>query len=111
MSENQNHWADKEEVIKTNKPLKFVLILLKHTPGFVLHIFIFPVALFYYFCARSARKAAIQYQKQLREFTNHKVPSRVSSYREICSFAYCIIEKMEGWLGKIKFNPAVNFFS
>lgn len=104
MSENHNHWADKKEVIKTNKPLKFVLILIKYTPRFLLHIIIFPVALFYYFFAKSARKSAIQYQKQLREFTNHKVPSRVSSYREICSFAFCLIEKMEGWLGKIKFS-------
>ena len=52
----------------------------------------------------SARKAAVQYQKQLREFTGRKIPPHISSYRQMLSFSLCVIEKMEGWLGKIKFD-------
>lgn len=104
MSSEPKHWADEKEVIKTNKPLKLVLLMLKHIPGFIVRSLIFPVTFFYYVFARDARKASIQYQKQLREYTGRKIPPRISSYRQIVSFAFCIIEKMEGWLGKIKFD-------
>ena len=104
MSDEHKHWADEEEVIKTSKPLKLVLILLKHIPDFVVRILIYPVTLFYFIFAKNARKAAVAYQKQLREFTGRRIPRRISSYHQIVSFAFCIIEKMEGWLGKIKFD-------
>ena len=104
MSDEHTHWTDEAEVIKTNKPLKLVLVLLKYIPGFVYRALIFPVTVFYYIFAKSARKAAVQYQKQLRLFTGRKIPPRISSYRQIVSFAFCIIEKMEGWLGKVKFD-------
>jgi len=103
MNENK-HWADKKEVIRTNKPLQFLLLLLKYTPPFFTHLCVFPVAFFFYLFGKSARNACRQYQKQLREFTGNKLPSRISPYREIASFSYCVVEKMEGWLGKIKFN-------
>ena len=104
MSDENTHWADEKEVIKTNKPLKFTLILLKIIPGFIARTLIFPVTFFYFIFAKKARKACIQYQKQLREFTGRRIPSRINSYHQIVSFAFCIIEKMEGWLGKIKFD-------
>ena len=104
MSEESRHWADEKEVIKTNIPLKITLLLIKHMPFFVVRIFIFPVSVFYCIFAKTARKSAIEYQKQLRNFTGRKIPPHISAYRQILSFAFCIIEKMEGWLGKIKFD-------
>ena len=101
---DSTHWADEKEVIKTNKPLLLTLLILKKTPGFVIRLVIFPVAFFYFITAKKARDAAIQYQKQLREFSGHKVPYRISAYKQIMSFSFCVIEKMEGWLGKIKFS-------
>lgn len=103
MSED-THWTKSKEVIKTNKPLKLVLILLKFIPGVVVRALIYPVSFFYWIFSSDARKAAVIYQKQLREFTGHNVPKRISSYRQIFSFALCIVEKLEGWLGKIKFS-------
>ena len=104
MSDESGHWADEKEVIKTNKPLKLTLLLLKYMPGFIVRFFIFPVTVFYCIFAKTARKSAVQYQRQLREFTGRKIPRHISAYRQIVSFAFCIIEKMEGWLGKIKFD-------
>lgn len=104
MNEEHRHWADNKEVIKTNAPLKFLLVLLKYTPGFMVRFLIYPVTFFYFVFVKSARKAAVQYQKQLREFTGRKIPPHISSYRQMLSFSLCIIEKMEGWLGKIKFD-------
>ena len=104
MSEDHKHWTDEKEVIKTNKPLKFTLLFLRNVPGVIYRVLIFPVTFFYFIFAKRARKAAVEYQKQLREFSGKKIPARISSYRQIVSFAFCIIEKMEGWLGKIKFE-------
>lgn len=109
MSEEHRHWADEKEVIKTNKPLKFVLILLKFIPGWLIRFFIFPVSFFFFVFSKNARQAAIEYQKQIREFSKAKgmhkpVPRKLSSYKQIASFAFCVVEKMQGWLGKVNFD-------
>lgn len=108
MSDEHKHWADAKEVIKTNKPLKFLLLLLKYTPGWMVRSFVFPVSIFYCIFSKNARLTAIEYQKQLREFSKTQsdkaVPRKISAYKQIASFAFCIVEKMEGWLGKVKFD-------
>ena len=100
----KTHWTEHQEVIKTNKPLKLLLVLFKHTPGFMVRSLIYPVTFFYWIFARDARKAAADYQKRLREFTGRNIPPHISPYRQFLSFSLCVLEKMEGWLGKIKFN-------
>lgn len=101
---DKTHWTEQQEVIKTNKPLKLLLVLFKYTPGFMVRSLIYPVTFFYWIFAREARTAAIEYQKRLREFTGRNIPKHISSYRQFLSFSLCVLEKMEGWLGKIKFN-------
>lgn len=101
---NQSHWTEQKEVIKTNKPLKLLLLLLKHIPGVFVRALIYPVSFFYYVFVKEARKSAEEYQKQLRDFTGRNIPPRISPYKQILSFALCVLEKMEGWLGKIKFS-------
>ena len=101
---NQSHWTEQKEVIKTNKPLKLLLVLFKHIPGVFVRALIYPVSFFYYVFVKEARESAAKYQKQLRTFTGRNIPPRISPYKQILSFALCILEKMEGWLGKIKFS-------
>lgn len=101
---NQSHWTEHQEVIKTNKPLKLVLVLLKFIPGIIVRSLVYPVSFFYWIFSPDARKVAVQYQKRLREFTGRKIPKRISAYKQILSFSLCVLEKMEGWLGKIKFS-------
>ena len=101
---SKTHWTEHKEVIKTNKPLKLLLVLFKHTPGFMVRSLIYPVSFFYWVFSPDARKVCTEYQKRLREFTGLNIPKHISPYRQILSFALCVLEKMEGWLGKIKFN-------
>lgn len=103
-NEEQTHWADEAEVVKTNKPLKFTLLLVKYIPSFLVRIFIYPVSLFFFLFSSRSRHEARLYQKQLRKFTNGKCPHIISGLNQIISFSYCLIEKMEGWLGKFKFK-------
>ncbi len=104
MTDEHKHWAEEKEIIKTNKPLKLLLVLFKYTPGFMVRSLIYPVTFFYYIFAKKARRACVVYQKQLRDFTGRKIPPRISAYKQMLSFSLCVLEKMEGWLGKIKFD-------
>lgn len=98
------HWADEEEIIKTNNSLRFLLFLFKIAPGFLVRMLIYPVSFFYYIFAPGGRRFAEEYQKQLKAYTGGKIPKRISSYQQYLSFSLCIVEKLEGWLGKIKFS-------
>ena len=101
---DQAHWTERQEVIKTNKPLLLLLVLFKYIPGVLVRALIYPVSFFYWVFAAEARKSAKEYQLRLREFTGRNIPKRISPYRQFLSFSLCVLEKMEGWLGKIKFS-------
>ena len=101
---DQAHWTERQEVIKTNKPLLLLLVLFKYIPGVLVRALIYPVSFFYWVFAAEARKCAKEYQLRLREFTGRNIPKRISPYRQFLSFSLCVLEKMEGWLGKIKFS-------
>ena len=102
--EDKTHWSEAKEAIKPNKPRKIILFLLQILPSPFVHIVCYPIAFFYMIFSTYARKFARGYQKQLREYTNGKVPKRVRAFRQILSFALCLVEKMEGWLGKVDFD-------
>ena len=102
MKEEDLHWADEKEAIKTNKPLLLVLKMMNFIPSFIVRCLVFPVSFFYLIFSSRARKESVRYQKQLRKFTGGKVPFRISSYRQIVSFSLSVFEKMEGWLGKVE---------
>lgn len=102
--EKKTHWADEKEVVKTNTPLKFTLLLVKHIPSWLLRLFIYPVGFFFFLFSARSRSEAHLYQKQLRTFTKGDSPRLLNSCHQIVSFAFCVVEKMEGWLGKFKFQ-------
>lgn len=102
--DDKTHWSEEKEVIKSNRPLKLVLFLLKKLPSFLVHSICYPVSLFYLIFSTRVRRFARSYQKQLREFTEGRVPPKIRAYRQILNFSLCLVEKMEGWLGKVSFD-------
>ena len=104
MEEELIHWADEKEVVKTNKPLKLLLVLFKHLPGPVVRFLIYPVSFFYLIFSSRARDEALCFQNQLREFSGGKSPKHLSAYAQILSFSLCVLEKLQGWLGQVKFS-------
>ena len=98
------HWADEKEAIKTNRPLKLVLLLLKLLPAWLARSAIYPVSFFYYLFSSRARNESYRFQKQLYDYTKGESPKKIRAYRQILSFALCIMEKMQGWLGQIKYK-------
>lgn len=104
MDEKQLHWADEKEVIKSNKSVLLLWWLFKHIPKFLVRILVYPVSLFYLISSKRARTETVLYQKKLKSFSNGLSPSKISSYKQIVSFSLCVLEKIEGWIGKIKFD-------
>ena len=107
IEEKQLHWADEKEVIKSNKPLLLLFLLMKHFPNFIVYILIFPIAFFYFVCSKRARTECILYQKNLKSYTKGCSPKRISAFKQILSFSLCVMEKMEGWLGNIKYDKII----
>lgn len=107
IEEKQLHWADEKEVIKSNKPLLLLFLLMKHFPNFVVYILIFPIAFFYFVCSKRARTECILYQKNLKSYTKGCSPKRINAFKQILSFSLCVMEKMEGWLGNIKYDKII----
>ena len=101
------HWADEQEAIKTNKPLVFSLNIIKFMPRWFSYIIVFPVSFFFFIFSKRARNEAKYYQKVLREYTNGEVPKRISAYKQIFSFAMCIVEKLDGWLGRFDYDKLI----
>ena len=101
------HWADEQEAIKTNKPLVFLLNIVKFMPRWFSYIIVFPVSFFFFIFSKRARNEAKYYQKVLREYTNGEVPKRISAYKQIFSFAMCIVEKLDGWLGRFDYDKLI----
>lgn len=102
--DDKTHWSEEKEVIKTNKPLKIILFLLKLLPSAMVHVICYPIAFFYMLFSPHARKFSKVYQKQLKSYTNGETPRVISPFRQILSFSLCLMEKMEGWLGKVSFD-------
>lgn len=105
--EDQLHWADEKEVIKSNKPLLLIFVLMKHLPNCIVYLLIFPIAFFYFVCSKRARLECDLYQKNLRLHTGGCSPRRISAFKQILSFTLCVMEKMEGWLGNIKYDKII----
>ena len=101
------HWADEQEAIKTNKPLVFLLNIIKFMPRWFSYIIVFPVSFFFFIFSKRARNEAKYYQNVLREYTNGEVPKRISAYKQVFSFAMCIVEKLDGWLGRFDYDKLI----
>ncbi|MCR4578932.1 MAG: hypothetical protein K5681_01150 [Treponema sp.] len=102
--ESDVHWADEKEAISSNKPLKLLLFMFKTIPTFLVHAVCYPVTFFFLIFSPHAKRDALIYQKRLKEFSGGKVPRKISPYRQLLNFSLCVLEKMEGWLGKVNYN-------
>lgn len=104
IQESKLHWADEKEIVHTNIPLKIMVFLLKYMPAFFVRLLVYPISFFYMIFSSRARNESKSYQKILKDYTNGEIPKKISAYKQIVSFAFCLLEKIQGWLGQIKFK-------
>ena len=107
--ENQLHWSEEKEAVSSSRPLKLLFTLFLHLPQALVLSLVYPVGFFYLLFSKRARCEARNYQKQLCSFLKEtgKPKIRISPYTQIVSFCLCVLEKMEGWLGKVQYNELI----
>ena len=100
------HWTQKKEEVSSSRPIEFTVWLISHLPLWFIGVLAFPISFFYFACSKRARNESRAYQNRLLRYTADRGEriKRPHVYRHIVSFALCIIEKIEGWCGKIDFN-------
>lgn len=105
-----------KEIIKTNRSLLFSLWLIKVFPEWLICIFIFPISVFFYIFAREGRIEIRRFQKQLVKYTKttgKKCPIKkagfFSGWKTVMSFSYSLVEKFEGWQGKLNYERISTF--
>ncbi len=86
------HWS-KEKEQGSYKSIRFMLSLFRHVPIGLIRIFVYPVCFVFFLISKRGRDEAKRYQKHVLRHTN--------SLRQILAFGFTMIEKMEGWSGKV----------
>ena len=63
-----SHWSVQKEAASSDRPMRFLITLVRIFPFPLLACMVIPVSFFYYLFVRKARQEAVRYQKQLIAF-------------------------------------------
>ncbi len=102
-----NHWSQVKEAAQSDAPIRLLILLVKLVPFPLLACLVPLVSLFYTLFSRRARQEAVRYQKQLLAFSQGEALRRPSAYRQISSFALCLVEKVAAWSGKASLDAVI----
>lgn len=102
-----DHWSEEKEYAKTNFPILLTLILVKKLPEAAVNSIALIVSFFYFLFARKPVRYAVEFQKQLKLFTDNKIPEKTSGYKSILSFSLSLIERLSSWTGKTRKNKKI----
>lgn len=95
--------ARPKEQVTSSRPIHFLIFCVRYLPRFLVRLGVLLTSgVYYVFCTR-ARRECKSYQKQVIEYTGGKAICRPRILRQITSFALCVTEKVEGWLGKMHY--------
>lgn len=87
-------------------PLMLMLCFYRLGGRFLCKIVLYFIVLWYWIFSNTARKASLLYLKKLHHFAQEKspftqAPTISQSYIHLMTFGECILDKIEGWLGKV----------
>ncbi|WP_445114972.1 LpxL/LpxP family acyltransferase [Acinetobacter sp. WZC-1] len=87
-------------------PLMLMLWLYRLGGRFLCRLILYFVILWYWLFAQTVRRASLGYLRQLHRFAGQQSPFQhrpvsTNSYTHLLQFGECILDKIEGWLGRI----------
>ena len=102
---NSGKWSDIQERGGMTS-LSLVLAFYRLGGRWLCRVLMYFIILWYWLFAAAARQASLQYLTRLHHFAGRNSPfphppSLAQSYRHFMQFGECILDKIEGWLGKI----------
>jgi len=108
-AETYVHWSRHKEQAAGYWQLKFLLLLFKIMPVFILRVLAFPVGFFYFIFSKRGRKESKRYLQKVAPYIKEKklakkCRSRFGPLRHIISFSLALVEKLMSWGGKFPFE-------
>jgi predicted LPLAT superfamily acyltransferase len=102
------HWSKQNEQAGYRQ-VKFLLVLFRIFPVFILRLFAFPVGFFYFLFSGRGRLESKRFLKKISPFISDpkmakRCRSRFGPLRHIVSFAIALVEKFQSWGGKCSFK-------
>lgn len=105
MIQKHLHWADEKEIV-TSRPLKVMLFFVRLLPICVSLAITHCVAILFFIFSKRAKIECRRYQNQMKAFDPHFT---ISLWTQIVSFSLTLVEKIEGWLGRLSLKN-ISFF-
>jgi predicted LPLAT superfamily acyltransferase len=99
------HWSEQKEQSAGYWHIRLLLVMFRIFPVILLRLAAYPVALAYCFFSKTARDSSRLFLKQAAacfKREGKKFSPRV--FRHILAFSLTVIEKVEAWGGKVKFD-------
>jgi len=113
MTENRKetspHWSRQNEQAAGYWQLKFLLVLFRGLPVFILRIIAFPVGFFYFLFSKRGRIESRRFLRKIAPLIKDpglgkKCRSPFGPLRHIISFSLALVEKIQSWGGKFRFE-------
>ena len=87
-------------------PLMLILWMYRLGGRWLIHVVLYFIVLWYWLFARYARQASLDYLQRLHIFAGKQspfkhLPTSVNTYTHLMSFSQAILDKIEGWMGKV----------
>ena len=107
-AEVSEHWSRQNEQAGYLQ-VKFLLVLFKILPVFILRLLAFPVGFFYFLFSKRGRLESKRYLQKIAPLINDpkmakKCRSPLGPLRHIVSFSIALVEKFQSWGGKCSFK-------
>lgn len=95
-------------------PMMIILGLYRIGGRWLIQFVLYFIVMWYWLCAKFARQASLDYLKRLHQFTQPNspfshTPNMASTYVHLMHFAQSILDKIEGWMGRVSPNDVQLF--
>lgn len=92
------------EQVTSSRPIYVLMFCARHLPLPIVGLGVLMTSAVYYVFSARARHECRAYQRRIIDYTLGRVMQKPNVLRQITSFALCVTEKVEGWLGRIHYD-------
>ncbi|MDR2432984.1 MAG: hypothetical protein LBD47_00235 [Treponema sp.] len=105
LNQKNIHWSEYKEEAAGYWHIKLLLLMFRIFPVFFLRFCAFPVSFFYWLFSKRAREESRRYLEKIAALkTDMPKGPALSPLKHILAFSLTLVEKVEGWGGKVLFN-------
>jgi predicted LPLAT superfamily acyltransferase len=97
----QEHWSEQKEKAASWQ-MRLFFVSVKLLPSFVLKLAAFPVGFFFFLFSKKARTESRRFLDQAAAAGENR--KRLSALKNITAFALTLVEKVDGWVGRVSFD-------